>query len=98
MSKSGGSLHPAAYATRVPVSRRHEIGPAMWLRILKALSVGIAHGHNSLVLGGGGCGAFGNDGYDMAQLFRKALNENSSGSYQRVVFAIVDWSIDPRRS
>ena len=87
---------PAANARKVPASRRHEIGPTMWRRILKVLSVGIAHGHNSIVLGAWGCGAFGNDGDDMAQLFRRALNENFRGSYQRIVFAIVDWSTDRR--
>ena len=85
---------PAANARKVPASRRHEIGLAMGLRILKVLSVGIAHGHNSVVLGAWGCGAFGNNSYDIAQLFCKALNENFRGSYQRVVFAIVDWSTD----
>ena len=87
---------PAVNARRVPASRRREIGPVMWLRILKVLSVGIIHGHHSIVLGAWGCGAFGNDGYDMALLFRKALNENFRGSYQRIVFAIVDWSTDRR--
>ena len=87
---------PATNAKRVPTSKRHEIGPAMWLRILKVLSVGISHGHNSIVLGAWGCGAFGNDAYDMAQLFRKALDDSFRGSYQRVVFAIVDWSPDSR--
>jgi len=83
---------PAANARKVPDSRRDEIEPAMWLRILKVLWVGIAQGHDSIVLGAWGCGAFGNDAHAMARLFRRALEQNLRGSYRRVIFAIVDWS------
>ncbi|MEN6439304.1 MAG: TIGR02452 family protein [Syntrophobacter sp.] len=87
---------PAANASRVPPGRSSEIEPAMWSRILKVLSIGIRHGHDSLVLGAWGCGAFGNDGHEIAGLFRRALEWNFKGSYGKVVFAIVDWSRDRR--
>ncbi len=85
---------PAVNAKRVDFKRKNEIGPAMWLRILKVLSIGVKHGHDSIVLGAWGCGAFGNDGHEIAKLFHRALEQNFKGSYRQVVFAIVDWSRD----
>jgi len=87
---------PAVNANHVPPERRPQIIPAMWSRILKVLSVGRLHGHDSMVLGAWGCGAFGNDPTEMANLFYRALNENFTGAYTRVVFAIVDWSPERR--
>ncbi len=83
---------PAVNAKRLPLPRRHEIAPAMWQRILKVLSIGVGHGHEGIVLGAWGCGAFGNDSYEIAGLFHKALNDNFRGVYHTVIFAIVDWS------
>jgi uncharacterized protein (TIGR02452 family) len=45
-------------------------------------------------LGAWGCGAFENDPYEIAKLFHRALEENFKGAYERVVFAIVDWSAE----
>jgi uncharacterized protein (TIGR02452 family) len=86
----------AANASRLGAERRHEIGPAMMRRICKVLSVGIAHGHDGIVLGAWGCGAFGNDGHEIAHLFHDALSSRFKGSYRRVIFAVVDWSPDRR--
>lgn len=86
----------AVNANRVPAERRHEIGPAMMRRISKVLSVGNAHGHDGIVLGAWGCGAFGNNGHDVARLFHDALSNKFKGAYRRVIFAIVDWSLDRR--
>jgi uncharacterized protein (TIGR02452 family) len=83
---------PAVNAAKLDPERRSEINPAMWQRILKVLSIGILHGHDSIVLGAWGCGAFGNDSSEIARLFHKALEANFSGAYRRVIFAIVDWS------
>jgi len=87
---------PAVNAGKTADARRHEIGPAMWARILKVLSVGARHLHDSIVLGAWGCGAFGNDGRLVAELFHRAIEENFKGCYRQVVFAIVDWSRDQR--
>ena len=87
---------PAVNANKVDFKRKNEIGPAMWLRILKVLSIGVKHAHDSIVLGAWGCGAFGNDGHQIAELFHRALEQNFKGSYGQVVFAIVDWSRDRR--
>ena len=83
---------PAVNAKDVEAARRKEIAPAMWARILKVLSAGLVHGHDAIVLGAWGCGAFGNDGTEIAGLFHKALAENFKGAYRRITFAIVDWS------
>jgi len=87
---------PAVNAAALPPDRHIEIGPAMWQRILKVLAAGIAHGHDSIVLGAWGCGAFGNDGSEIAQLFRRALGENFRGAYSQVLFAVLDWSREKR--
>jgi uncharacterized protein (TIGR02452 family) len=87
---------PAVNANKMISARKGEIGPAMWLRILKVLSVGLNHGHDSIVLGAWGCGAFGNDGHEIAALFQKALGQNFKGVYRQVIFAIVDWSRERR--
>lgn len=87
---------PAVNAAALPPARRAEIGPAMWQRILKVLAAGIAHGHDSIVLGAWGCGAFGNDGAEIALLFRQALEENFRGAYSQVIFAVLDWSREKR--
>lgn len=77
-------------------ARADEISPVMWKRILKVLAVAERHGHNSLVLGAWGCGAFGNDGNEIAKLFRKALEDNFRGAFRQVLFAITDWSEDQK--
>ena len=87
---------PAVNAGKMPPERRSETGPAMWMRILKVLSIAVKHAHDSIVLGAWGCGAFGNDGREIAGLFHRALEQNFKGGYRRVVFAIVDWSRDRR--
>ncbi len=87
---------PAVNATKMVLERKGEIGPAMWLRILKVLSIGVKHGHDAIVLGAWGCGAFGNDGHEIAALFLKALEQNFKGAYRQVIFAIVDRSREQR--
>ncbi|MCQ2254444.1 MAG: TIGR02452 family protein [Bacteroidaceae bacterium] len=53
--------------------------------------MGILHGHDSLVLGAWGCGAFGNPPCHMAQLFIDVLNENEfKGRYKDIRFAIIE--------
>ncbi|MBI3243693.1 MAG: TIGR02452 family protein [Chloroflexi bacterium] len=69
-----------------------EIEEAMWKRILKILTIGAKHGHDAIVLGAWGCGAFGNDANQIAGLFSKALRSNFQGVYLMVVFAILDFS------
>ena len=76
--------------------RLDQIGPVMFERILKVLAVAQRHGHRSLVLGAWGCGAFGNDGDQIAGLFRRALETEYQGAFDHVLFAITDWSEDEK--
>jgi hypothetical protein len=39
---------------------------------------------------------FGNDGEEIAGLFRQALGRRFHGAFARVVFAVLDWSEDRR--
>ena len=67
---------PAVHAhgvRRYMPEREADIIPVMRERMLKVLAVGATHGHPSLVLGAWGCGAFGNDGHEIAELFRSVL-------------------------
>ncbi len=77
-------------------SRRKEIGPAMAARIHKVLTVGATYGHTSIILGAWGCGAFGNDGNEIAALFDRALKNDFCGVYNHIVFAVLDFSREQR--
>lgn len=76
-------LHPEEIV-HIPDILRH--------RIRKILTVAQVHGHDSLVLGAWGCGAFGNDGHLVAQLFHQALEADFKGTFKEITFAIVDTS------
>ena len=65
-------------------------------RIHKIISVAKAKGHDSMILGAWGCGAFGNDGYLVAELFHRVLTVEFAGSFKEVTFAIVDTSPEQR--
>lgn len=73
-----------------------EILPAMRERIHKILTLACIHGHGVVILGAWGCGAFGNDGHTVAQLFADAIHGPFRGVFDRIVFAITDWSDDRR--
>lgn len=75
---------------------RREVADAMSGRIDRVLAIAAAHGHDTLVLGAWGCGAFGNDPATVAGLFRDAIAGAHAGAFARIVFAITDWS-DERR-
>src|SRR5690348_13092909 len=75
-------------------SRRPEVRDAMGARVHKVLTVAAVHGHDAVVLGAWGCGVFGNDSQEVAELFRRALAEEFRGVFARVVFAVLDWSED----
>jgi uncharacterized protein (TIGR02452 family) len=83
---------PAVNTRFVQEEQLDQVAPAMWTRILRVLAVGMLNGHDAIVLGAWGCGAFGNEPRMIASLFHKALFENFDGAYQHVVFAIMDRS------
>ena len=60
-------------------------------KIKTILRIGLAHGHDSLVLSAFGCGAYRNPPYHMAQLFKEVFDDPEfKNKYRRVVFAIID--------
>ena len=83
-------------AAALPPTRRAAIGAAMCRRLLKVLATGSVHGHDSIVLDAWGCGAFGNDGAEIAPLFRQALEENFRGAYRQAIFAVLNRSQEKR--
>jgi uncharacterized protein (TIGR02452 family) len=76
--------------------RRAEIRQVMERRIRKVLAIAAAHGHETLVLGAWGCGVFGNDSQEVAELFHAALSPQFQGVFAKVEFAVLDWSEERR--
>ena len=77
-------------------SRQPEIRETMRERIARVLTLAALHGHDTLILGAWGCGAFGNDTPEIAQLFKDVLTRDFRGFFAWIVFAITDWSADRR--
>lgn len=60
-------------------------------KIRTIFRIGIRNGHNALILGAFGCGAYKNPPGHMAQLFREVLEEGEfENKFRRIVFAIVE--------
>ena len=60
-------------------------------KIRTIFRIGLAHGHDALVLGALGCGAFRNPPRHVAQLFHEVINEPEfKDRYRKIVFAIID--------
>ncbi len=53
------------------------------------LQVAIAKGHNAIVLGAFGCGAFRQDANLVAQWYKEVLNEGYAGYFQKIHFAVL---------
>ena len=83
-------------APYAPVIGQPESRDLLQQRILRLLAVARAYGYTTLVLGAWGCGAFGNDPYRTAEDFRMALENEFSGAFSEIVFAIADWSPERR--
>ncbi|EIC21642.1 TIGR02452 family protein [Thiorhodovibrio frisius] len=79
----------APYAPRVGQPRS---GDLLHQRIHRVLAIAHAMGHDALVLGAWGCGAFGNDPRRTAESFRTHLEQAFPRAFDQVVFAITDWS------
>lgn len=88
----------AAVNARVALERdpacRPAIHDAMASRVERVLAIAATHAHTHIVLGAWGCGVFGNDPREIAQLFRAALAGPYRNVFAEVIFAIVDWSPD----
>jgi uncharacterized protein (TIGR02452 family) len=90
---------PAVHANgvrRYKPDHENEIAGVMWKRLLKVLAAAVENKHTAIVLGAWGCGAFGNDGNEIAALFQKALENNFRGAFEYVIFAVTDWSAEDR--
>ena len=65
--------------------------PILKEKIRTILRIGALKGHNSLVLGALGCGAFCTPPAQMARLFHEVLDEPEfQGRFSKIVFAIID--------
>lgn len=63
---------------------------AMEHRIASVLYAAFEQKAETLILGAFGCGVFGNDVTEVAEIFRKQLFENFNGCFHRIVFAVLD--------
>ena len=63
-------------------------------RVHRVLSIAGRHGHEAIVLGAWGCGAFGCNPDDVAPAFAGELTGRYEGVFERVTFAILDMSAD----
>ncbi len=77
-------------------AQRPAVRSAMQRRINKVLTVATIHQQDTLILGAWGCGVFGNDSAEIAELFHAALTGDFQGVFDTVVFAITDWSPNQR--
>ena len=60
-------------------------------KIRNVLRIGLHHGHDSILLGAWGCGAFRNPPDHVAELFKNVIGEKEfSGKYRLIRFAIIE--------
>jgi uncharacterized protein (TIGR02452 family) len=79
-------------APYAPVIGQPQAGDLLQKRIHRVLAIAQSYGYSTLVLGAWGCGAFENDPHRTASDFRQALENDYSGAFSDIVFAITDWS------
>jgi uncharacterized protein (TIGR02452 family) len=79
-------------APYAPTVGQPKAGDLLQKRMIRLLSIAKAFGHSVLVLGAWGCGAFANDPHRTARDFRQALENDFSGAFSEIIFAITDWS------
>ncbi len=78
--------------------RAREIPAALTRRAGRVLEVAALHGYGALVLGAWGCGVFRNDPEVVAQAFRRGLTGRFAGTFEHVVFAVLDRDPAPREA
>lgn len=80
-------LHPKLVNNRIADS----LIPGVKNKIRTIFRIGLFHGHDSLVLGAFGCGAFRNPPRHIAELFKEVLAEKEfHNKYRKIVFAIIE--------
>lgn len=83
-------------APQADYATREKVRELMTKRIHRALDVFRAHHATHIVLGAWGCGAFGCNPDDVAEIFVEALRGPFDGVFDHVCFAIADWSEERR--
>jgi uncharacterized protein (TIGR02452 family) len=85
------AVNAGALQTNEP-DRIKEIAPVMINRMEKLLSIAVAQGQTTLILGAWGCGVFRNNTKDVAAWFAHHLLENElfKNAFSHVVFAVYD--------
>lgn len=63
-------------------------------RIRAIVDIALQNGHDTLVLGALGCGAFGNDPAEIAEMFNIVLTMEYPGAFRRVVFAYLTFNTE----
>lgn len=86
------SVAALAYPKLTPEGRLDDWGVRVTKsKIRTMLRIGLVHGHDAIVLGAWGCGAFHNPPDHMAELFHQVLEEPEfCRKYRRVRFAIIE--------
>lgn len=79
-------------APYAPAIGQPQAGDLLQKRVHRVLAIARSYGHDALVLGAWGCGAFENDPQRTARDFRQALENDFSGAFTNIIFAITDWS------
>lgn len=79
-------------APYAPAIGQPQAGDLLQKRIHRVLAIARSYEHAALVLGAWGCGVFANDPHRTAIDFRQALENDYSGAFSDIVFAITDWS------
>ena len=79
---------PAPNRNRFSLSET-ELDEVLSKRIERMLSMALDNGKKNLILGAWGCGVFGNDPYQIASAFKKALTTTFDRAFSRVTFAVL---------
>jgi uncharacterized protein (TIGR02452 family) len=76
------------HGTHLSDSDEGLLGITLMERAERILEVAAAHGHKNIILGAWGCGAFGNDPYQVSKAFAYALKQVPA--FEHVCFAVYD--------
>lgn len=71
-------------------SRGTEAYNVIYNKIDTFLATAYLYGHDAVVLGAWGCGAFGNDPVKVSQIFKDVIKDKYSKTFERILFGIVD--------
>lgn len=88
---------PAVNAGAVKRKETHLIESTMLRRMEMLLSLAVVEKHQNVILGAWGCGVFKNEPENVADWFYRVLTgPEFQGAFRRVVFAVLDRSVEKR--